>query len=125
MGPGLRPLILCRRLKPARALLWRVPRTPWIIHHGDHPLICHPEGGPAQECIKPALGLMRWLARVEGPAFHNLQRHRKTRQQQILRLRARPTRGPQRAPHLRAMGWRVAKTAGRKSRAVASLRMTA
>jgi len=92
VGPGLRPLILCRRLKPARALLWRVPRTPWIIHHGDHPLICHPEGGPAQECIKPALGLMRWLARVEGPAFPHAPRHGTTRQQQILRLRARPTR---------------------------------
>jgi len=53
---------------------------------------CHPERGPAQERIKPAFGLMRWLARVEGPAFHHVQRQRKTRQQQILRLRARPTR---------------------------------
>src|SRR5271157_4935353 len=42
----------------------------------------------------------------------------------VLRLRARPTRGPQRAPHLRAMGWRVAKEAGRKFFAVASLMMT-
>src|SRR5271157_1927164 len=42
----------------------------------------------------------------------------------VLRLRARPTRGPQRAPHLRAMGWRVAKEAGRKLFAVAPLRIT-
>src|SRR5271157_1166925 len=44
---------------------------------------------------------MRWLARVEGPAFSHVQRHLRTRQQQILRLRARPTRDPHRAPHLR------------------------
>src|SRR5271165_5782435 len=31
-------------------------------------LECHPERGPAQERIKPAFGLMRWLARVQGPA---------------------------------------------------------
>src|SRR5271166_5863550 len=32
-------------------------------------LECHPERGPAQERIKPASGLMRWLARVEGPLY--------------------------------------------------------
>jgi len=55
-------------------------------------LECHPERGPAQERIKPAFGLVRWLGRVEGPAFHHVQRHRKPGQQQILRLRARATR---------------------------------
>src|SRR5271165_6618378 len=52
----------------------------------------HPEQGPAQERIQPAFGWMRWLARVEGPAFHCVRRHRKTRKHQILRLRDHPAR---------------------------------
>jgi hypothetical protein len=42
--------------------------------------------------IQPAFDWMRWLGRAEGPAVQRAQRQGKTRQQQILRLRARPTR---------------------------------
>lgn len=53
---------------------------------------CHRERGPAQERIKPAFGLMRWLTRAEGPAVHDRQRPDTTWEPQILQLRARPTR---------------------------------
>src|SRR5271157_2932102 len=61
-----------------------------------------------------------WAVRVETPL--SLLRHpRGNRGPSTPRP---PDPGPQRAPHLRAMGWRVAKKAGRKFFAGAALRMT-
>jgi acyl-homoserine lactone acylase PvdQ len=52
---------------------------------------CYPERGPAQERIKPAFGLMRGLARVDGPLYSK-DSSPVPSYVGVLRLRARPTR---------------------------------
>jgi len=62
-------------------------------------LQCHPEPGPAQERIKPSLGLMGWLGRVEGPLY-STDSSPVPSCIEVLRLRARPTRersGPEKS----------------------------
>ncbi len=87
--------------RPTRSIVAALVRPMRLISRARSFLSCHPERGPARERIKPAFGLTRWLARVEGPALHYLRQHRKTRKTadsprlrsgQTLRLRARPTR---------------------------------